>query len=61
VIRAKAVHRSQLRPAFDHVAISRTFCAANLDCVSGSLISRSTIARLDVLAPFEVADQTGWL
>jgi hypothetical protein len=42
-------------------SISRTFCAANLDCVSGSLISRSTIARLDVLAPFEVADQTGWL
>jgi hypothetical protein len=26
--------------------ISRTFCAASLDCVSGSLISRSTIARL---------------
>ena len=35
-------------------SISRTFCAANLDCVSGSLISRSTIARLiasSALAP----------
>jgi hypothetical protein len=35
---------------------SRTFCAASLDCVRGSLISRSTIARLiasSALAPLK--------
>jgi hypothetical protein len=39
--------------------ISRTFCPANLDCASGSLISRSTIARLMASSALaaEIADQ----
>jgi hypothetical protein len=46
---------SERQISFDYEVISRTFWAASLDCVSGSLISRRLDGVLSI-GGFEIAD-----